>query len=119
MSDPPNRVTLDIEAITLSNLAGGALEQAFQAALADATGIFSEPERYQDKGGILTAKVAIEVEIAHGPTPGMCAITFGLDLRPPKSKRLSRPVLLRDGVFLAEPDREQIGLPFPRALHDE
>lgn len=95
------------EAMTLSNIGDGRLEQEFQDHLSDAQAIWDEAPIYEQKSdGRVTAKITITVELGFDPDSKMKSFGFTSKMAPPNRKKVVGAVYQQNGVVLVEPDRQ-------------
>jgi hypothetical protein len=78
--------------------------------MAEVAAAFSpqDPYPYEVTGGIVRAKVTIEIELEHDTERNLTSVDARVKLKRPERKRIRRPVLLRNGVLLTEPSGDQV-----------
>jgi len=109
-------MTLRIDPLTLANVADGALEEQFQALLADVSACFElghDGEHnipWKLTHGRATCKVSLDIEFTHSFENGMSVVAVGSKLKLPARKTVARTVMIRDGAVFCEPGGEQTDL---------
>lgn len=110
----PERVSMRFDPLTLSNVAGGALEEQFQDHLAQVASVFQVPNDgeipWELSKSKAAAKVTLELTFTHDFKIGMTVVEAHTSIRPPKRKGVARSVLIRDGAVLTEPSGDQLDL---------
>lgn len=103
-------MTLTVEPLTLESIGEGQLQEQFEEAMAEVAAAFSpqDPYPYEVTGGIVRAKVTIEIELEHDTERNLTSVDARVKLKRPERKRIRRPVLLRNGVLLTEPSGDQV-----------
>ena len=98
---------LKLAGLALENVSDGALEERFQALLADVTAINADALEYVGgQDGYRVSKITLEVEIRHRPSiggdPPSTVVVSGAELKRPKRVKSAQPVYARDGAFFVE-----------------
>jgi hypothetical protein len=107
-------MTLRIDPLSLANVCDGEIERAFQEQiLPELATIFAtqDPIPWElGKGSTAQAKVKIELTFEHSFDTGITAVLGGVDIKPPKRRKIARPVMIREGGVFVEPGGEQLSL---------
>lgn len=107
-------MTLRIDPLSLANVCDGEIERAFQEQiLPELAVIFADQAVIPwelGKGQSCQAKVKIELVFEHSFATGITAVLGSADLKPPKRRKVARPVMIREGGVFVEPGGEQLEL---------